>query len=45
MKEKLSYDSPEMEVIFFSTQDIITSSTDDNVDHGGGDWNQDGNEW
>lgn len=38
MKEKLSYDSPEMEVIFFSTQDIITTSDLGEVDGEGGDW-------
>ena len=41
MKEKLSYDSPEMEVIFFSTQDIITASDLENVPGDGlDDWSQ-----
>ena len=38
MKEKLSYDSPEMEVIFFSTQDIIATSDGSEVDPGGPDF-------
>ena len=32
MKEKMEYASPEMEVIFFDGEDVVTNSGDDDKD-------------
>ena len=37
-KTKLPYEEAELEVVFFSTEDIVTVSTTDNVDPSDDSW-------
>ena len=38
MNNKLPYEDAEIEVVFFSTEDIVTASTMTNVDTGDDSW-------
>ena len=38
MNNKLPYEDAEIEVVFFSTEDIVTASTMSNVDTGDDSW-------